>query len=88
MLRRDTAAGGTAGLGSLKLLSVRNAAADLLDYLAQRGAHGDLHQTGVPDLAAQGEYLGALGLLGTHRGEPLGAVQDDLWDVGVGLNVV
>ena len=40
------------------------------------------------DLAAQSEYLGALGLLGTHGGEPVGALEDDLRDVGVGLNVV
>ena len=66
MLSRDTSAGRTAGLCRLELLAVRDAAADLFDYLTERGSHGNLHQTGVVDLAAQREYLGALGLLGTH----------------------
>ena len=84
----QAAAGGTAGLGSLKLLSVRNAAADLLDYLAQRGAHGDLHQTGVPDLAAQGEYLGALGLLGTHGSKPVRSLQNNAGNVSPGFHII
>ncbi len=88
VLRRDTSAGGSAGLGCLELLAVWDAAADLLDDVPQGGAHGDLHQTGVVDLAAQGEHLGALGLLRTHGGEPLRTVQDDLGNVGVGLYVV
>ena len=61
MLRRDAAAGGAAGLRGLELLAVRDAAADVIDDGAQGGTHGDFHQTGVVDLAAQCEHLGALG---------------------------
>ena len=39
--------------------------------VAQGGAHGDFDKAGVVDLAAQGEDLGALALLGAHGGEPL-----------------
>ena len=88
MLGRDTAAGRTAGLGRLKLLAPGDAAADLLDNFPKGGSHGDLHKAGVVDLAAQGEYLGALGFLRTHGGEPLSSVKDDLGDVGVGFHVI
>ena len=40
------------------------------------------------DFAAEREYLGALALFGAHRSKPLGTVEDNLRDVGVGLNVV
>ena len=40
------------------------------------------------DVATQGEDLGALALLGAGGGEPLGALEDDGVDVGVGLDVV
>ena len=40
------------------------------------------------DFAAQREYLGALGFLSTHGGEPVGAFEDNLRNVGVGLHVV
>ena len=71
---RETSAGRTAGLGSLELLAVRNAAADLLYDLTQGGAHRDFHKTGVLDLAAECEHLGALGGFGTHGGEPIRAL--------------
>ena len=74
----DTSAGRSAGLSRLELLAVRDAAADVLDDFAEGGAHRDLDETGVGDLAAESEDLRALGLLGSHRGEPLGALQDDL----------
>ena len=88
MLRRDAAAGGTAGLSRFEFLAVGDAAADLFDDLPEGGAHGDFHQAGVLDLAAQSEDLGAFGLLGAHGGEPVRTLQDDLGDVGVGLHVV
>ena len=84
----QAAAGRTAGLDGLELLAVGAAAADVVDDGAQGGAHGNFHQTGVVDLAAQSEHLGALGLLGAHGGIPVGAVEDDLRHVGVGLHVV
>jgi hypothetical protein len=51
----NAAAGGSAGLRGLELLAVRDAAADVLDDLAQRGAHRDLDKAGVVDLAAERE---------------------------------
>ena len=84
----DAAAGRTAGLRSLELSAVRDAAADLFDDLAERGAHRDLHKTGVGDLAAEREDLRALRLFGTHGREPVGALQDDLRNVCISLNVV
>ena len=41
VLCRDTSAGRTAGLGSLELLAVWDAAADFLDDRAQCGSHGN-----------------------------------------------
>ena len=88
ILRRDAAAGRTAGLNGLKLSAVRDAAADVIDDLAERGAHRDLNEAGVDDLAAECEDLGALALLGAHGGEPLCALQNDLRDVRERFNVV
>ena len=87
-LCRDAAAGRTARLNSLELLAVRDAAADVIDDLAERGAHRDLNKTGVDDLSAECEDLGALAALGAHGGEPLCTLQDDLRDVGKRFNVV
>ena len=88
MLGRDAAAGRTAGLSRFELLAVGDTAADLFDDLAQGGAHGDLDQTGVVDLAAESKDLGALGLLGAHAGKPVRTLEDDLRNVGVGFDVV
>ena len=88
VLSRDAAAGRTAGLRRFELLAVRDAAADVFDDLAQGRSHRDLHQTGVVDLAAEGEDLGALGFLGTHGSKPVGPVQNDLRNVCPGLDVV
>ena len=88
VLSRDASAGRTAGLCSLKLLAVRDAAADFLDDLAERGAHRDLNEAGVLDLAAECKDLGALCSLGTHGSIPLCTLEDDLRNVCIGLNVV
>ena len=40
------------------------------------------------DLAAQRKDFGALALFGAHTAEPVGALQDDLRDIGIGLDVV
>ena len=84
----DAAAGRAAGLDRLELPAVRDAAADLVDDLAQRDAHRHLDQAGVVDLPGQGEHLGALALLGADAGEPVAAVADDRRDVGERLDVV
>ncbi len=88
MLRRDTAAGGSACLSGLELLAVGYAAADLLNDLAESSTHRHFNQTGVVDLSAQSKYLCALGLFGTHCGEPFRAVKDYSRNVGVCLNIV
>ena len=84
----DTAAGRAAGLRRFEFLAVRDTAADFFDDGAKGGAHRDLDEAGVLDLAAEGEDLGTLGLLGTHGREPFRTVDDDLGDVRPGLNVV
>jgi hypothetical protein len=68
---RDASAGRTAGLGSLELLPVGDAAADLFDDGTESCSHGDFHQPGIIDLAAQGEDLGAFGLLCAHGCKPI-----------------
>ena len=73
---------------ALKLLAVGNAAADLVDDLAQRDAHGHFDQAGIVDAARQREDLGALALLRADGGEPIGAVAQDGRDIGEGLDVV
>ena len=62
MLLGDAAAGGAADLRRLELLAVGDAAADVVDQVAQRHADGHFHQPGVLDRAGQGEDLGALAL--------------------------
>ena len=88
MLGRDTSAGRSAGLSCLEFFAVWNAAADFFDDGAQGGTHGNLHQTGVVNLAAQREYLGSFGLLSAHGSKPLRTVQDNLRYVCIGFYVV
>ena len=64
MLLGDAAAGGAADLRGLELLAAGDAAADVVDDLAERHADGHLDQAGVLDGAGEGEDLGALALLG------------------------
>ena len=52
VLRRDAAAGGAAGLHGLEGLAIGDAAADIVNDIAELGAHGHFHQTGVVDLPA------------------------------------
>ena len=82
MFRRNTSAGRASGLGRLELLPAGNASADLFHDLPQCSSHGDLHQTGVVDLSAQSEYFGSLGLLRSHRSEPLRPVYNNLGNIG------
>ena len=77
VLLGDAAAGGAADLGGLELLAVGDAAADVVDQVAQRHADGHFDQAGVLDRAGQGEDLGALALLGAVGGVPRAAVEDD-----------
>ena len=84
----DAAAGRAAGLDRLELLAAGHAAADVVDDLAERGAHRHFDQAGVLDLAGQGEDLGAAALFGADPGEPVGPVVDHGRHVGEGLDVV
>ena len=86
--RCQTAAGRAAGLDSLELLALGGTAADVVDQLPEGGAHGDLHQTDVIDLAAQGKDLGALALLGAAGGELRSALAQDVGNTGQSLDVV
>ena len=85
---RDAAAHRAAGLHGFEFLVVQDAAADVVNDLAQGDAQRDFDQAGAFDLAGDGEGLGALALFGAHRGEPCAALVNDLGDVGVGLDVV
>ena len=73
---------------ALKLPPVLDAAADLLDDLADGDAHRHLDQAAAADLAGQGEDLGALARRGAERGEGLGAVAEDPRHAGERLDVV
>ena len=81
MFRRDTSAGGPAGLGRLELLPAGNASADLFHDLPQCSSHGYLHQPGVVDLSAQSEYFGSLGLFRSHGREPFRPVYNNLGNI-------
>ena len=87
-VRGDAAARRAARLRRLELFAVGAAAADVVDDLAHGGAHRDLDEAGVVDLAAQREHLGAAALFRTHGGEPIGALEDDLRNVGVRFDVI
>ena len=84
----DAAPGRAAGLDGLELLAAGRAAADLVDHLAERGAHRHFHQAGVADLAGQGEDLGAAAFGRADAAEPVGPVVDHGRHVGEGLDVV
>ena len=86
--RGEATAGRAAGLDRLELLAPRHAAADLVDDLPQRGAHGHLDQAGVLDLPDQGEDLGAAAIRGAQSPEPVGPKIDHHGDVGEGLDIV
>ena len=73
---------------ALNLLAVGNAAADLVDDLAQRDPHGHFDQSRVVDPPGQREDLGALALFRADGGEPLCAVAQDGRNVGERLHVV
>ena len=88
VLLGEAAAGGAAGLDGLELLAALDAAADVVDDLAERRAHRDFDEADVVDLAGEGEDLGTLGLLGADGGEPRRALGQDDRHVGEGLDVV
>ena len=84
----DAAARWPAGLHGLELLPVGDAAADVVDHVSQRDAHGHLDQAGVVDLAHQREDRRALALLGADAGVPVGAVVDDVRHVAQVLTLL
>ena len=82
------AAGGAAELHGLELLAVLDAAADVEDDVAQRGAHGHLGEAAVDDLAGEAKALVPLHVVVAVGGVGVGAVGDDPGHVGPGLDVV
>ena len=73
---------------SFKFLTVGNAATDFFNDFAQGCTHGNFNETGIGDLTTESKYFGTLGFFGTHRGEPIGTIVDDLCDIRIGFNVV
>ena len=88
MLIGNTSAGRSSGLSSLKLFAIGNAAADFFDYFPKGSSHGNLYQAGVVNLTTQCKYLGSLGFLCTHGGKPLGTIENDLGNIGVGFHII
>ena len=85
---REAAAHGAAGLDGFEAFVAFDPAADFVNDLAQGDAQGDFDQAGVLDIPSQGEGLGAFAFLGAHAGKPFRALEDDLGNIRVGLNVV
>ena len=89
MLCGDAAARRSARLHGLELLAVADAAADVVDDLAQRACPSALRRGRCSSiLPDQREDLRALAALGADAREPVGAVVDDERHVGPGLDVV
>ena len=84
----QAAAGRTADLYSLKLFTVGNTAADIIDNLAHGNTHRHLCQTGIIDFAGQSENLGALRFFCTQLAVPVCAVNNNLRHVSKGFYVV
>ena len=60
MLDGNTASGRTAQLGRFEFLPFGDTAADVIDDRAEGGAHGNLHESDIVDVAGQGKDLGSL----------------------------
>ena len=69
------------GLDGFETFIILDAAADVVDDLAQGQPKGNLDQTGMFDIPGQSEGLGALGFLSAHAGVPFWSAQDDLRNV-------
>ncbi len=88
MTRRDTSAGGTACLGCLELLSVRDASADIINNLSQSGTNRNFHKTRVIDLTTNCKHLCTFTFLRADACEPIGALVEYYRNIGIGLNVI
>ena len=88
VLGRHAAARWAAGLRGLELAALRDAPANVEHDLPQRRTHGHLDEAGVVHLAGEREDLGAGALLGAEGPVMVGAVQDDVRNVGEGLDIV
>ena len=78
----------TTRLHGLEMLVIENAATDVKDDLAHGDAHGDLDQTGVGDLARQSKDGRSGASRRANVGKPLGAIDYDLRDSGIALDIV
>ena len=88
MFCRNTTAGRSACLSSLKLLAVWNTATDILDDGTKCRTHRNFYKTCIVDLTIDSEYLCTFGLLCTHGSKPFSTIQDDLWNIRISLNIV
>ncbi len=88
VLLGNAAAGRAADLGGLEGLAAGDAAADVVDQIAERHAHRHFDEARVFDRAGQGEDLSALAPFSALGGVPAAAAEDDRRDVGIGLDVV
>ena len=88
MLLRETAAARPADLHGLEFLPVLDAAADIENDLAQRRSHRHLDETGVADVSRKRKGLGAGGGRVADGAVSVGALVDDIGDVGKGLHIV
>ena len=87
-LRRNDAAGRTASLSCLELVTAADAAADIEDDFLEGCSHRNFDKAGVVDLAGESKDLRALGRLGTNLVEPIGTLVDDDRNVCERLNIV
>src|SRR5208337_3528451 len=71
---RDTAARRSSGLGRLERTPAPNAAAYVIDDLAQGDPDGNFNEAGVIDFTGESKNLGALGLFRTKRGVVISAL--------------
>ena len=87
-LSRDTSAGRAAQLGCFELLATRDATTDIKDDIADRGTHGNLHQTNIVHCPGHRKNFCSLGTLGSNGCIPVTALEDDLAHIGIGFNVI
>ena len=88
MLRRKTSAGGTADLYGFEFSASLDAAADIIDHLAQGSSHGNLNEACVLNGAGDGEGLRSGTSLCSDGAEPVSTLHDDTGHIGEGLHIV
>ena len=88
MLGWDTPAERPSGLNRLEFLVFRNTTPNVEDDFTESDAHGDFHKARVVHLAGESEDGRSWTSLRADGTKPLSPVHDDLWDIGIALDVV